>query len=104
MTNTPVTAEEKMEIATTYVKKMRKLMAIRIILVCLVLSSAAIVKKHTEIGLLMLGTGGIGACILSLYSTAKLHCPFCGQRFGYLTSKFEILPRKCPHCNEQIKY
>ena len=107
--NPPVTTEEKIEVATAYVKKMRKLMAVRIGLIAFVSLIFFNMKTLSRMGFTELALGAFSVCalavaILSLISQANLYCPFCGQRFGYWASKLEILPDQCPKCNERIKY
>ena len=107
--NTPVTTEEKMEIASVYVMKMRKLMVVRIGLIAFDSLIFFNMKTLSRMGYTELTLGAFGICalavaVLSLISQANLHCPFCGQRFGYWTSKLEILPDECPKCGERIKY
>ena len=109
MINTPVTTEEKMAVATAYVKKMRKLMAIRLGLIAFFSLIFFNMKTLSRMGLTELALGSFMVCAvvvggLSIYSQANLHCPFCGERFGYWTSKLEILPDECPKCGERIKY
>ena len=107
--NTPVTGEEKMAVATAYVKKMRKLMVARLGLIAVASLIFLNMKTLSRMGLTELALGAFIVCalavaILSLISQANLYCPFCGQRFGYWTSKLEILPDQCPKCSERIKY
>ena len=109
MINAPVTTEEKTEIATVYVKKMRKLMAIRLGLIAFFSLIFFNMKTLSRMGLTELALGAFMVCAvvisgLSIYSHANLYCPFCGERFGYWTSKTEILPDECPKCSERIKY
>ena len=103
--NTPVTGEEKMAVATAYVKKMRKLMAIRLALfvsLSYVFFNMKNLDTRMALGAFMILA--VILCGLAIYSQANLYCPFCGQRFGYWTSKLEILPDQCPKCSERIKY
>ena len=103
--NTPVTTEEKMAVATAYVKKMRKLMAIRLALF-VPLSYIFFNMRNLDTGKALCAFMVLAAilCGLAINSQANLYCPFCGERFGYWISKLEILPDECPECGERIKY
>lgn len=105
----PITTEEKMEVATAYVKKMRKLTAARFAIAGIFVLIFSNMKTLSRMGITELSLGafmvcGITMAVLSIYSQANLYCPFCGERFGYWTSKLEILPEQCPKCGERIKY
>lgn len=107
--NTPVTTEEKMAVATTYIKKMRKLLIARFSIAAILILIFFNMKKMSRMGFTELALGifmvcGLALAGLSIYSQANLYCPFCGERFGYWTSKLEILPDECPKCGERIKY
>lgn len=105
----PVTTEEKMTVATAYVKKMRKLMAIRLGLIAFVTLIFLNMKTLSRMGFSQLSLGAFMVCALAvaglwIFSQSNTYCPFCGERFGYWTSKLEILPDQCPKCSEKIKY